>query len=585
MKYDLLSPSVIMRIVMAALPASRNPFVNPELPTFADLIERLAADGHLPLGRRRNLMWGLRAVARAAGKQPDAVPAHPAFLRNLMKRAAPKSIGLGPSAWNNARSFCGKALEWAGLATMPAHCYAPLSPAWATLREKLPNRGLNIRLSRFCRFCSVQSIAPTKVNDEVLSAFYDALLTESIVLDPFDTYARTIKAWNKVIELVSAWPKQRLMLPSRQRTFSLSWTAFPSSLKDDVALYLRRAAGVDLLDDHFIRPQRPATLRARRYQLQFFATAIVQSGISPGSLVDLRAMLVPEITARGLQYLLDRNYGTPTVSISHLANFLPSLARRLDMADEPVAKLRKIAKKLAINQRGMTARNRAALRAFDDDAAVVALLMFPQRVLNEVSADGRQTYKNAKLIQTALGVEILLNAPVRIHNLASINLTRHLVEVVGSDGYAIHLQFPSSEVKNYKDLEFPLGTIRPILNLYLTSWRPLLCHGPSDFLFPGKSQNRPKRKEILSAQIRTAVFKYTGLDMPPHRFRHAAAKIYLDRHPGQYEVVRLFLGHTTSKTTTDFYAGAETATAARLYAQTILGIRSANPIGGKDYNG
>jgi hypothetical protein len=33
------------------------------------------------------------------------------------------------------------------------------------------------------------------------------------------------------------------------------------------------------------------------------------------------------------------------------------------------------------------------------------------------------------MIQTALAIELLLNAPVRIKNLASIELTRHLLEV------------------------------------------------------------------------------------------------------------------------------------------------------------
>jgi integrase len=61
--------------------------------------------------------------------------------------------------------------------------------------------------------------------------------------------------------------------------------------------------------------------------------------------------------------------------------------------------------------------------------------------------------------------------------------------------------------------------------------------------------------------------------MPAHRFRHAAGKIYLDQNPGQYEVVRQLLGHKDLQTTITFYAGAETASAARHYARTILGIR------------
>jgi integrase len=67
---------------------------------------------------------------------------------------------------------------------------------------------------------------------------------------------------------------------------------------------------------------------------------------------------------------------------------------------------------------------------------------------------------------------------------------------------------------------------------------------------------------------------YTRLDMPAHRFRHAAAKIYLDRHPGEYELIRQFLGHKDIQTTIAFYAGAESASAARHFARMILGIRA-----------
>ena len=102
---------------------------------------------------------------------------------------------------------------------------------------------------------------------------------------------------------------------------------------------------------------------------------------------------------------------------------------------------------------------------------------------------------------------------------------------------------------------------------------PLLTKQASPFLFPGEEPNRHKGTGALSSQIRKLVYAYTRLEMPAHRFRHAAAKIFLDRNPGQYEVVRQLLGHKDIETTTAFYAGAERAAAMRYYAKTILGIR------------
>jgi integrase len=423
-------------------------------------------------------------------------------------------------------------------------------------------------------FCSAQRIEPHDINDEVLDRFSLALVQESIVRHPFEIYRGAIKSWNNAAERISGWPQQRLNFRRRRKIFSLPWAAFPQTFVADVEAYLRRAAGLDLSDDHFTRVQRPRTLQTRRAQLRLFASALVRSGINAESLVDLRAMLSPEVAAQGLQFLVARNKDRSSVQISNIALFLATLGTRLDMSQETVARLRRFAGKLKVTQHGMTPRNREALRAFDDQIAVAALLDVPRRVLREVLKGSRRGYREAKLVQTALAVELLLNAPVRIQNLASIDLERHVLEVGTRGDRAVHLLFPAAEVKNANDLEFPLmpESIK-LLDDYLLDWRPLLLTGPSPFLFPGKRPDRPKGNGMLSMQIRKLVHDLTRLDMPAHRFRHAAAKIFLDRNPGQYEVMRQLLGHKDKDTTISIYAGAESASAARHYAKTILGIR------------
>jgi integrase len=467
-------------------------------------------------------------------------------------------------------------LEWAGLATIPGRYLAPLTPAWAELWNKLPpDTALRHELGRLFRYASAQAIAPTDMCDEVLYRFHEGLICESIVRNPYEIYRGAAKSWNNAGERFPGWPKQRLTVPSRQKTFSLAWAAFPRTLEDDVEAYARRAAGIDLTDDRFTRLQRPATIDTRRKQLRLLASAIVKCGVAPQSLVDLRTLLIPEIAARGLQYLVDRNRGASSVQISNVADFLPTLATRLGMPDGEIGKLKRMKKKLKVAQHGMTPRNREALSAFDDETAVAALLGLPQRIVGEVLKSGRKGYHEAKLVQTALAVEFLLNAPVRIRNLASLDLGRHFLEVGDRTNRTVHLRFPATEVKNANDLEFPLmpESVK-LLDLYLSGWRPALITGQSPFLFPGKLSDQPKGNGALSAQIRKLVHASIRLDMPAHRFRHAVAKIFLDRNPGQYEVVRQLLGHKDIRTTISFYAGAESASAARHYAKTILGIRS-----------
>ena len=236
---------------MANTSLSRNAFADPILPTFADLIARVQAEETLPLRTRQNWRWALGAVARAVGKDPVAVPAHPEFLRKLLDHAAPASLGMSRAAWNNARSLMGKVLEWAGLASLPGHYQAAFTPAWQELWARLPaNTALSFQLSRLFHYASAQGIEPVDLNDEVLGRFHAALVAESIVRDPDEIHRGAAKSWNNAVDRIPGWPQQRLTVPSRQQIFSFSWSTFPPTLEADVEAYLRRAAGLDLSDDH-----------------------------------------------------------------------------------------------------------------------------------------------------------------------------------------------------------------------------------------------------------------------------------------------------------------------------------------------
>src|SRR5262249_54563126 len=224
-------------------------------------------------------------------------------------------------------------------------------------------------------------------------------------------------------------------------------------------------------------------------------------------------------------------------------------------------------------RRGLAERHRATLQRFDDPAAVEALVTLAQRIHREVQHACRKGRREAKMMQTAVAIELLLMAPVRISNLASIEVSRHLV-TVQTEPRSIHLRFPGSEVKNRVDLEFPLPPeTMDLIDLYIRDYRHLLADESGDFLFPGKHGGH-KCNHALSHQINLTVHKYTGLEMPAHRFRHVVGKIFLDRNPGQYEVVRQLLGHKNIKTTIEFYAGAEGAAAARHCSATILKLRA-----------
>jgi hypothetical protein len=57
--------------------------------------------------------------------------------------------------------------------------------------------------------------------------------------------------------------------------------------------------------------------------------------------------------------------------------------------------------------------------------------------------DDRAQSGSATSIPCRGRVELLLNAPVRIQNLASIDPDRHLLDVGGRSHRAVHLRFPA----------------------------------------------------------------------------------------------------------------------------------------------
>jgi site-specific recombinase XerD len=123
------------------------------------------------------------------------------------------------------------------------------------------------------------------------------------------------------------------------------------------------------------------------------------------------------------------------------------------------------------------------------------------------------------------------------------------------------------------DFELPAETA-DILSWYVREYRPVLLKQPTDALFPGAGTG-PKSSGALATQISKTVFKYTGLKVNVHLFRHAGGKIFLDARPGQYEVVRRVLSHRSITTTTSFYAGAETRAAGQYFASVIAERRRA----------
>jgi hypothetical protein len=282
---------------MSPQPASRgNP--NPIL-TLAHVILAVGA-ADIPTRRRQEITAALRTVARALRKPPDRVSADPRRLAEALKEVAPLAIGMSVGRWANVRS-----LTRAGLALVqpmsPGRHITPLSPGWKGPWKQLP-RPVRMALSRFARFCTVHGIEPEAVTEATFEAFR-AHLNDSLLKSPDKIFAALVRGWRSAQTVVDGWPRIGIAIPNRRRDWTLPWSDFPASLRQDCEAWRDRLAGRDLLAEGHVRVVRPGTVVRRERQIRTVASALVRQGRDPSTITSLRDLVEIEAlkTARRSQ--------------------------------------------------------------------------------------------------------------------------------------------------------------------------------------------------------------------------------------------------------------------------------------------
>ena len=78
--------------------------------------------------------------------------------------------------------------------------------------------------------------------------------------------------------------------------------------------------------------------------------------------------------------------------------------------------------------------------------------------------------------------------------------------------------------------------------------------------------------KTLGEQISKRIGREIGLVVTPHQFRHAAAALILRTDRGNYELVRRVLGHRSLATTTSFYIGLKSLSAAERFGEIVTAM-------------
>ncbi len=540
--------------------------------TLADLLTAVAATDW-PATRKRDCASAIRTVAKALGAKPGDIPLNVKLLRRRLDEVAPESLGLSRLRWNNVRALLNRAIELKAK-VMPSAQQRPVSPAWQALAEPLP-RSNWYRLSALLRFLSGRGVEPLEVTLADLEAFRDAIIENRLRSTPEKTWDGVVWCWNKLVGQVAGWPQVVIPREDKRTVYVLPWDVFPPSLKAEVDAYLKRLSGEVIDEDGPSRAMRSSTLNNREYQLRSAASALVAAGVAADKICTIGDLARLEPMKLILQQVLNRGDKEHRAGAFNMANALRAAAKYwVKVDDAELAKISRIVAKLSPKSNGLTEKNRRRLMPFNDPEVVQRFLGLPQRLADEVRRSTRKTVVDAVTAQLAVAIAILQAVPIRIQNLATLDLEQHLVE----RGNRLYVLIPGEEVKNGRpyQLELP-GEVADLIAWYCTEYRDLLVKRPTTALFPGE-QGGPKKPSTLGTQITKRAQTYLGLPVNPHLFRHIAAKLYLDRRPGEYALVSRLLNHKSVATTMRAYTGTESVSAARHYQNLVQDLRGA---GGK----
>jgi integrase len=216
------------------------------------------------------------------------------------------------------------------------------------------------------------------------------------------------------------------------------------------------------------------------------ATALVEFGRDPQTIRSVAELVQPEALKTALNFFWTRNGNRKTAQLHNFALTAIKIAKWWVKAPaEQIAELQKIRREVDPKETGMTPRNRARLRQFDDPEILRRLIGLPQVILRALPREGAPSYDQALRVQSALAISILTTAPMRMRNVASLRLGQHIVQT--RPGGVRHIVIPAEEVKNRTPLAFEVSdALGGVIDVYLARCRPRLARDPEDLLFPAR---------------------------------------------------------------------------------------------------
>jgi integrase len=552
----------------------------PLLNTAQDLLDWLLSDPLRSKNQRKNEAAAIKWLGKIDGMSLSAIQLEVRYLVDNRIKLIRQNKALKKARRSNIITLLNQVLRRAGILTIGARRGGITSHDWTVLINSVPGLNARISLSSLGKFCSGLGIEPKRVTLAVWQEYTDETLNSSSFKNPRAALQRTLKTSNVARATMPSWPLPEFPKLINPRLVSIARDELPTSFWQDIDNYTTMSStpAKNIFDKNWPKQLSLDTLQRYRDVAWRTASAQAHEGRATAEITSLAALLDVAWLQKAMSWFyhhagnnfLKDHLNMAATWVSFADNYVHPPADAIDEIRTGIKK--RIEGKLG--PAGFSRKNIGKLEQFSNTVIVENLMFLPYQIMAEIRKKKIITVNDATEMMAAVGIEFLLTTMIRRKNLADIDLKKCFWPVQPTPAGAWSLSVDPCDVKNRQPLRFALSkpTIR-LIDFYLKKCRPLLLKEPTDLMFL-RTNGEPKGRAMMANLVCRTISRHLDLDVNVHLFRHIGTMLYLDAHPGHFGVPQVMLGHTSNRTTQQFYAHLQATQAIKHFTAAVLGGRN-----------